>query len=245
MPDKLYQECRALISGCRAIFEDLREAGIDTLALSPKRITVPVNVSNKDQTSQVLANTSSNQETLVEIQKDLDNCQRCDLREECRQTVLGVGNTNARLVLVGDAPDSQAERQEEPFAGAAGQLLDRILYAMKLTREDVYICNQVKCRPPNDREPVEAEITSCESFLKRQLVAISPEIILSLGLIATQALLQIDAPISSLRGRWQSYAGIPLMPTFHPAYLLVNPAGKHQVWEDVKQVMHRLQDTQT
>ena len=115
---------------------------------------------------------------------------------------------------------------------------------MKLNREDVYICNLVKCRTPNGRDPEKAEIASCESFLKRQLVAISPEIILSLGSIATQALLQMDEPISKLRGRWQSYAGIPLMPTFHPAYLLVNPAAKHQVWDDVKQVIHRLQDTQ-
>ncbi len=244
MPDKLYQECRTLISGCRAIFEDLREAGIDTLPLSPKKNTVPVSVSSEDQTSQVSANTSVNEETIVEIQEDLDNCNRCELHEECQQKVLGVGNTNARLVLVGDAPDSQEGKQEEPFAGAAGQLLDRILFAMKLSREDVYICNLVKCRPPNGREPEKAEIASCESFLKRQLVAISPEIILSFGSIATQALLQIDDPISNLRGRWQSYAGIPLMPTFHPAYLLVTPAGKHQVWEDVKQVMHRLQDTQ-
>ncbi len=244
MPDKLYQECRVLISGCRAIFEDLREAGIDTLPLSLKKITAPVNVSSEDQTSQDLVNTSANEETLVDIQEDLDNCQRCDLREEGRQPVLGVGNTNARLVLVGNALESQEETQEEPFAGAAGQLLNRILYAMKLNREDVYICNLVKCRTPNSRAPEKAEITSCESFLKRQLVAISPEIIISLGSIATQALLQIDDPISNLRGRWQSYAGIPLMPTFHPAYLLVNPSGKHQVWEDVKQVMHRLQDTQ-
>ena len=143
---------------------------------------------------------------------------------------------------MGETPSPEEDSQGEPLVGEAGQLLDRILLAMKLSREDVYICNVIKCRPPNGREPEKTELASCEAFLKRQLVAIAPEMILSLGQFATQALLQTDESISKLRGRWQRYAGIPLMPTLHPADLLQRPAGKHQVWEDVKQVMHRLHD---
>ena len=164
MPDKLYQECRTLISGCRAIFEDLRESGIDILPLSPQKNRIPVSVSTEEQSPQVNANGPANEETLAEIQEDLDRCQRCGLHEECRQIVLGVGNTNARLVLVGDAPDIHKDRQGEPFAGSAGLLLDRILFAMKLSREDVYICHLVKCRPPQGRDPEKVEIASLNLF---------------------------------------------------------------------------------
>ncbi len=245
MPDKLYQECRTLISGCRAIFEDLREAGIDTIPLSPKKNTTSIPVSSEHQTPQAQENSSIPQETLADIQHELANCQRCLLNEQRTQVVFGVGNPNARLVLVGEAPGSEEESQGEPFVGEAGQLLDRILLAMKLSREDVYLCNLIKCRTPNSREPETVEIASCETFLKRQLAAIAPEVVLSLGQLATRTLLQTDEPINKLRGRWQTYAGIPLMPTFHPADLLQNPARKHQVWEDVKQVIHRLQDSGT
>jgi DNA polymerase len=152
-----------------------------------------------------------------------------------------VGNTQASLVLVGEAPGFLEDKKGEPFVGEAGQLLDRILFAMKLRREDVYICNVIKCRPPGNRNPEKEEIMACEAYLKRQLRAISPEMILCLGRFATQTLLQSTTAIRRLRGEWHTYEGIPLMPTFHPAYLLRHPAGKQQVWEDVKQVMHRLQ----
>ena len=239
MPDKLYQECRDVIRGCRAIFEDLRTAGVETLAESPVRTDDPPHQVAQSVAAPVV---DVERETLVDIQNDLHDCQRCGLCQQRTQVVFGVGNPDARLVLVGEAPGYQEDKQGEPFVGEAGQLLDRILFAMKLRREDVYICNLIKCRPPSNRDPQPEEIASCEVFLKRQLAVISPELILCLGRFATQTLLQTGAPIGKLRGRWHTYEGIPLMPTFHPAYLLRNPTGKQQVWEDVKQVMHRLQE---
>ena len=242
MPDKLYQECRTLISGCRAIFEDLREAGIDTLPLAPGKIPPVSNVPHEYQTPKAQAECSAPPETLADIQQELASCQRCARNSERTQVVFGVGNPAARLVLVGEHSDAEEERQEEPFPGEAGLLLERILFAMKLSRDDVYICNLLKCRTPHISDSGKAEVAACETSLKRQLAAIAPEMILSLGSFASQTLLQSEEAIGKLRGRWQSYAGIPLMPTFHPADLLQNPAGKHQVWEDVKQVMHRLQE---
>lgn len=241
MPDRLYQECRSIISGSRAILEDLRSAGIDTLTtsvvadLKGESQARPVDATSKELSA------SLRLESLEQIQQQLNNCQRCCLYSHRQNLVFGVGNPQARLVLVGEAPGAQEDRIGEPFVGEAGQLLDRILFAMKLRREDVYVCNVIKCRPPGNRDPQRDEIAACETYLQRQLKAIAPEIILCLGRIATQALLKTDESISKLRGRWQNYAGIPLMPTFHPAYLLRNPASKHRVWEDVKQVMHRLQ----
>lgn len=242
MPDKLYQECRALMKGARAIFQDLQDLGVDTIA-------VP-GVSSPDK--HALAATSlqdengvpglSLPESLADIQREAVDCQRCGLSAGRKQVVFGTGNPQARLVLIGEAPGAQEDSLGEPFVGEAGQLLDRILFAMKLRREDVYICNLIKCRAPKNRDPDNKEIGACEVYLKRQLVAIAPEMILCLGRFAAQTLLGSSEPLSKLRGHWYSYEGIALMPTFHPAYLLSNPAGKRQVWEDLKQVMHRLRE---
>ena len=127
-----------------------------------------------------------------------------------------------------------------PVRGEAGRLLDRILLAMGLERSDVYICNVEKCRPPGNRDPLPEEIAACEPFLKRQLAAINPQLIVTLGRFASQTLLRDESPIGQLRGSWKTYQGIPLMPTYHPAFLLRNPAVKRDVWEDMKQVMQRL-----
>jgi DNA polymerase len=155
--------------------------------------------------------------------------------------VFGVGNPNARLVLVGEAPGREEDEKGEPFVGEAGRLLDRILFVMGLRRDQVYICNVLKCRPPNNRDPEAEEIATCEPFLIRQLAAIRPVLIVALGRFAIQTLLQSKVPISRVRGSWQQYQGIPLMPTYHPAYLLRNPNSKREVWADMKQVMARLQ----
>ena len=152
----------------------------------------------------------------------------------------GVGNPNARLVLVGEAPGREEDQKGEPFVGEAGRLLDRILQAMGMQRADVYICNVLKCRPPHNRDPQPGEVATCETFLIRQIAAIKPQVIIGLGRFAVQSLLQSEVPISRIRGEWQSYQGIPLMPTYHPAYLLRNPEGKRDVWEDMKEVMRRL-----
>jgi len=245
MPDKLYQECRTVLRGCRAILEDLRATGVERLPEVNPAAFVPSSVTDSSpevQPPQAKSVDSSQPELLEDIQRELSNCQGCALCSVRKRVVFGAGHPKARLVIVGDAPTSQEEDQGTPFVGEAGQLLDRILFAMKLSRDQVYICNVIKCHPGVPSSSEEQTSISCDSILRRQLAAISPEIIISLGDFATQTLLQSCEPVNQLRGRWHDYAGIPLMPTFHPDYLLSHPVGKHQVWEDVKLVMHRLQE---
>lgn len=172
--------------------------------------------------------------TLTRVREDLGECTRCKLHKARTHIVFGVGNPKAWLVFVGEAPGADEDQQGEPFVGRAGQLLTRIIEAMKLTREQVYICNIIKCRPPANRNPEPDEIAACERFLIAQLQAIKPKLICALGTFAAQTLLRTKAPISKLRGRFHSYQGIPVLPTFHPAYLLRNPHEKKTVWEDMK-----------
>jgi uracil-DNA glycosylase family 4 len=141
---------------------------------------------------------------------------------------------------VGEAPGADEDRRGEPFVGAAGQLLDRMIEAMGWTRDTVYIANVLKCRPPGNRDPQPDEVAACEPFLKKQIELVKPEIIVGLGKFAVQTLLQSKAPITKVRGSWYRYQGIKLMPTFHPAYLLRNPADKKLVWEDIKKVIKEL-----
>ncbi len=177
---------------------------------------------------------------LAEVRQDLGDCRRCPLHRTRQRLVFGEGNPQAELVFVGEAPGADEDAQGRPFVGAAGQLLTKIIEAMKLRREEVYICNILKCRPPGNRNPQPDEIAACEPFLIRQLRAIRPRIICALGTFAAHTLLKSEAPIGALRGRFHSYQGIPVMPTYHPAYLLRNPGGKKQVWEDVQMVMQAL-----
>jgi DNA polymerase len=182
-------------------------------------------------------------ESLESIREDLGDCHRCKLWRQRRHIVFGQGDPRARLVFVGEGPGFDEDQQGEPFVGAAGQLLTRIIQAMGLAREQVYICNIIKCRPPNNRNPETDEISACLPFLQRQLAAISPDCICALGSVAARALLETDLPISRLRGQFHQYRGIAVMPTFHPAYLLRNPEQKRAVWEDVQQLMARLKLT--
>ena len=178
--------------------------------------------------------------TLQQVRDDLGECTRCKLHKGRTQIVFGVGNPKARLVFVGEAPGEDEDVQGEPFVGKAGQLLTKMINAMGLSREDVYICNTVKCRPPNNRNPEPDELGACEPFLKGQLEALRAEVIVTLGKFAAQALLRDQTPISRLRGEWRAYDGIPLMPTFHPAYLLRSPGEKGKVWSDLQAVMKKL-----
>lgn len=178
--------------------------------------------------------------TLEEIRGALGDCQRCSLHLARTNLVFGEGNPNAKLVFVGEAPGADEDRQGRPFVGRAGQLLTKIIGAMGLTREEVYICNILKCRPPENRNPKPEEIEACESFLIEQIRAIDPEVICALGTFAVRTLLNTDSPISLLRGKFHSYRGIKFMPTYHPAYLLRNPRAKKQVWEDVQMIMKEL-----
>ena len=175
-------------------------------------------------------------ETLEEIQKDLGDCTRCRLHKGRKNIVFGKGNPQARLVFVGEGPGHEEDLQGEPFVGAAGQLLTRIIQAIRMARKDVYICNIVKCRPPDNRTPFPDEVATCRSFLVRQLKAIRPCVICALGATAAQALLNTNEPITKLRGRIHLYQGIPLVPTYHPAFILRNPTRKRDVWEDIQTV---------
>lgn len=178
---------------------------------------------------------------LAAVREELGDCTRCKLHSGRKTIVFGEGNPNAALVFVGEGPGQEEDQQGRPFVGAAGQLLtDIIVKGMKLNREDVYICNIVKCRPPNNRNPEPDEIGACEPFLIKQLEAIKPKMIVGLGNVAVKTLLKTKDGITSLRGSWKTYQGIPLMPTFHPAYLLRTPGDKKLVWEDIKLVLVEL-----
>jgi uracil-DNA glycosylase family 4 len=188
---------------------------------------------------------ASQQDALLAIKTDLgDDCSRCKLHTLGRkQIVFGVGNPNADLMFVGEAPGADEDIQGEPFVGRAGQLLTKIIEAIGLKREDVYIANVIKCRPPGNRNPEPDEVEQCEPFLFRQIDTIKPKVIVALGKFAAQCLLKTDEPISRLRGREYTYRDAILMPTFHPAYLLRNPSSKREVWDDMKRVRDILNQT--
>ncbi len=176
-------------------------------------------------------------ETLKDIRLDLGDCQRCKLARHRKNVVFGSGHPTAKLVFVGEGPGFEEDRQAEPFVGAAGQLLTKIIAAIDLTRNQVYICNIVKCRPPGNRNPETDEIDTCLPFLERQIAAIQPDYICALGAIAAQTLLNTTESISKLRGRFHQYKEIKVIATYHPAYLLRNPEKKRDVWEDMKMLM--------
>lgn len=179
-------------------------------------------------------------ETLTAIRLDLGDCRRCKLSKGRKKIVFGAGSRHASLVFVGEGPGYEEDRQGEPFVGAAGNLLTKIIQAMNLSRNEVYICNIVKCRPPGNRNPEIEEIKACSPFLERQIEAIQPRFICALGTFAAQTLLESTTPISRLRGHFYTYKGIPVLPTYHPAYLLRNSEKKRDVWEDMKLLMKKI-----
>ena len=180
--------------------------------------------------------------TLIAIREDIGDCTRCKLHKQGRtQVVFGVGNPNADLMFVGEAPGGDEDIQGIPFVGRAGQLLTKIIEAIGLRRDEVYIANVIKCRPPGNRNPEPDEVETCEPFLFRQIDAIAPKVIVALGTFASKALLKTTDPISRLRGRVYDYRGAKLIPTFHPAFLLRSPERKRDVWDDMKKVRALLQ----
>ncbi len=179
--------------------------------------------------------------SLESVEAVLGDCRRCKLCEGRTHIVFGVGSPAAEIMFVGEGPGADEDAQGVPFVGRAGKLLtDIIEKGMGLGRADVYIANVVKCRPPKNRNPEPDEIVACEPFLARQIAVIRPRVLVTLGRVPTQSLLQNRTPISKQRGRWTQYRGVPLMPTFHPAYLLRNPAEKRVVWQDIQDVMKHL-----
>jgi len=202
-------------------------AGAETAAATP----VPV-VTNPS----VVATTTQHDVALLDwpaLQQRVASCTACDLHSTRTQTVFGNGNRSAQWMVIGEAPGADEDQQGEPFVGRGGQLLNEMLRAIGLRREDVFIANVLKCRPPNNRDPLPAEVAQCEPYLKRQVSLLQPKIILAVGRIAAQNLLQTDITIGKLRGQQFSYGGIPLVVTYHPAYLLRSPAEKRKAWDDL------------
>lgn len=211
----------------------LKEIGIEELPV--QKTVVSGQKSEVKETDQRL------ELSLESVREELGDCKRCKLHKTRTNIVFGVGNPNASLVFVGEGPGEDEDLQAEPFVGRAGQLLTKIIKAMGLNREDVYICNVVKCRPPENRNPEPDEIAACRPFMEKQIDAIRPKVIVALGTHATQTLLNTDKKITALRGKFHCYRdSIQLMPTFHPSYLLRNDSKKKEVWEDMKTVLKAL-----
>ncbi len=217
-PNRIEQEFHQVLSSLQDFLLSQKEQGVLGLPLQHQRTTV-----NKDQ-------------QLENIRSELGECTRCKLHQHRRHIVFGTGNPAAQLVFVGEGPGGEEDVQGKPFVGRAGQLLTKIINSIDLTREEVYIANIIKCRPPNNRNPEPDEIKACEPFLIKQLDAIKPKIICALGTFAAQTLLETDERISRLRGKFIPYRNSRLIATFHPAFLLRNPQRKRDVWEDMKMI---------
>jgi DNA polymerase len=209
------EEPQKIIKDLKDFLKAQKEAGLEWLRL-PKHILSPT--------------------ILTELKESLQNCTRCRLSSSRTQVVFGEGDPYARLFFIGEAPGAEEDRTGRPFIGKAGELLTRIIEAINLSREQVFISSVIKCRPPGNRNPEKDEINTCRPFLIQQIQAIRPAIICTLGSVATQAILNNNEPITKCRGRFHDYYGIYVIPTFHPAYLLRNPKDKKLVWEDMQKI---------
>jgi uracil-DNA glycosylase family 4 len=218
----------------------LRDAGFREMAAAPPRTQPPPPAATLQPAAPAPVEKGCGSEQLLAIRRELGDCTRCKLAGGRTHLVFGVGNPAAELMFVGEGPGADEDQQGEPFVGKAGQLLTKMIEAMGFRRDEVYIANVVKCRPPENRNPEPDEIEACEPFLRAQIGAISPKIIVALGKFAAQTLLRDPTPISRLRGGWREYEGVRLMPTFHPAYLLRSPGEKAKAWEDLKLVVREL-----
>lgn len=234
MTSKLYHECYTHVCQARHLLQELHKLGFNTI------VPAAAEQGATDDTVAAVTVQPALVETLSELQATVQQCRACALHEQRNSVVFGRGNPSAELVFVGEAPGYEEDQQGEPFVGEAGRLLDRILFAMGLSADEVYICNLIKCRPPANRDPYANEIEACEPYLKRQLALLKPTVIVALGRVASQSLLGVQTPVSRLRGHWHHYADIALMPTFHPAYLLRSPEAKKLVWDDMQEVKKRL-----
>ncbi len=219
--------------GVRSVYVEGRET--ETIPPAPPAEPVP-----SPPTAPVVP--SGGGTTLADLARTVSGCTRCALHQSRTQTVFGVGNPHARLMFIGEAPGADEDAKGEPFVGRAGQLLNKIIAAMGMTREEVYIGNILKCRPPQNRDPLPSEVQCCEEYLRAQIALIKPRYICALGRIAAHWLLKTDAPLGTLRERQHVYEGIPVIVTYHPAALLRNPAFKAPCWEDMKKLMALLKE---
>lgn len=238
----MHEERQALAAAARDHVRYWRQAGLTHLA-RPDSPPPPEGAPVAARMSESVSETGPPDPgaALRVVQDELEGCTRCGLAAGRTHIVFGVGNPAADVVFVGEAPGRDEDRQGIPFVGRAGQLLtDIIERGMGIPRASVYICNTVKCRPPENRNPFPTELAACEPFLVRQIGAIRPKVLVAMGKFAAQALCRSEVPISRLRGQWHTYEGIDVMPTYHPAYLLRNPGAKREVWNDIQEVMARL-----
>jgi uracil-DNA glycosylase family 4 len=250
--NEIRNELHKIVSDVRMHLEFQKALGVSVIETTIAEDICPASISMAAPSAQKLVQNREEPEIqkpaaaaaggLSAVRDELGDCTRCKLCTGRKTIVFGEGNPDAVLVFVGEGPGQEEDQQGRPFVGAAGQLLtDIIVKGMKLNREDVYICNIVKCRPPDNRNPEPDEIEACEPFLIKQLLAIKPKMIIALGNVAVKTLLKTKEGITRLRGTWKTYQGIPLMPTFHPAYLLRNPSDKKLVWEDIKKVLAEME----
>jgi uracil-DNA glycosylase len=233
MSDEFSDELTASLEQLRWILAGYRTGGILAWHYKPPEAT-----DERGATDRIAPEDAANgSPSLTEVDRDLAGCKRCRLHTGRTNLVFGEGSTRSGLVFVGEGPGFDEDRQGRPFVGRAGKLLDKMIGAIGFEREEVYICNVVKCRPPDNRTPEADEIAACSPFLFRQVEALRPKVICALGACATQTLLGKEIPISQARGRIHLWRGIPLICTFHPAYLLRNAAKKAATWQDLKEVL--------
>ena len=238
-----------LLAEASAYLADQGSLHLDGLDVSPellKRRAAPVRPSKHAAVRTATAGAPEHElpaevQALDAIRQHLGDCQRCPLSQHRTSIVFGTGDPTADLMLVGEAPGRDEDLQGEPFVGEAGRLLDRMLSAMGLARAKVYIANIIKCRPPKNRFPEPDEVARCAPFVRRQIAAVKPRVVVAMGRLAAHTLLASKSPISRLRGSWAELGEVSVMPTFHPAYLLRNPADKVLVWQDLQAVMGRLE----
>ena len=234
----IHRQLSQIITTTREYIEEQVQLGFFDMDEETKNTEIPQDIFQN--------NHLKTQESLY-LDLDLDklkmeafDCHKCQLDQSRTHVVFGIGNQKADLMFVGEAPGAEEDRTGKPFVGRAGQLLTKIIQSTGLTRDDVYIANVLKCRPPDNRNPQSNEIEQCEPYLLRQIDLIEPKVICALGTFAAQILLRTDERISKLRGNFYNYHGTKVMPTYHPAYLLRNPENKRQVWEDIQKVMAEL-----
>jgi DNA polymerase len=228
LSDNPRQELRDLVAGLKTFLEFQGRLGWAGTTRPEKTMSPPQKSAGPDRP------------TLEEIRQEMGDCRRCKLGKSRTHLVFGEGSPQARLMFIGEAPGAEEDRQGRPFVGEAGQVLNNMLHKLGLKREDVYITNIVKSRPPGNRDPEADEVEACLPFLIKQIESIQPQVIVTLGKIATNNLLDINEPITKIRGQWRKFKGIKVMPTFHPSYLHRFPKERHKTWQDMQQVMEYL-----
>ena len=242
MSENAFKEFQKIVNDVTLYFKHQRILGMEVFAPHDAQEMLTALDALEEKFSEEKKTLTGNRSTLDAVRQELGECTRCSLCSSRKNIVFGKGNPRAPLVFVGEAPGGDEDAAGEPFVGEAGQLLTRIIQSIKLRREDVYICNVIKCRPPKNRDPKPEEIKACFPFLKKQLEVIRPRFICALGNFAAQTLLETNERISKLRGKIFEFQHIKVVPTFHPASLLRNPEWKREVWQDMQLIQRLLEE---